>query len=66
MSGLCSTNLNWSISESSSGSYLTGQHFLFGLDSAPGLLIARIAPPISYLNMGITRLLSKKHEGTGR
>ena len=46
------------------GSNLSGPRFLFGIDTIPGLLMAWVARPARYLNMGATWALSKKYEGT--
>ena len=52
------------MSEAGPGSNLSGPYFLFRIDTIPGLLMAWIARPARYLNMGATWALNKKYEGT--
>ena len=46
-------------------SNLAGPFYIFDGDSTPSRLIARIARPIRYLNMGTTWTITRKYEGTG-
>lgn len=64
MSGSCAFNLSRSISELTADSNLSGPYYLICSSSAPGRLIARIAPPARYLNMGAAWALNRKHKGT--
>jgi hypothetical protein len=66
MSGSCVLDLTWSIPELTRGSCLSGPFYIFRMSSAPGQIIARIARPVRYLNMGTKWTLGRKYEGTDR
>jgi len=68
MSGWCALDVELTLLTNfwvDPGSNLSGPHFLIRLDSIPGLLIAWIARPARYLNMGATWALRNKYKGTG-
>ena len=65
MLGWCAFDLSRPISELTWDSNLSGPRYLFYPESVPGHLIARIARPVPYLNMGTSWTLSRKYEGMG-